>query len=120
MNYNLRKIVVNESVCLQFQSQDNASSRDNGDSDTISDAHTGLTQNFYDLSVKEQFHTKTGTILFIPGTVKKLYKVQVLENLGHENKIRYSGWGAGNDSGFKAKSVCAYSKYKHKLKNRQK
>ena len=55
MNYNLRKTVVNDSVRLQIQSQDNASSRDIiVDSDPISDANTGLTKNFQDLSVKEQ------------------------------------------------------------------
>ena len=87
-NYNLRKAVVNDSVRLQIQSQDNASSRDIiDDSDPISDANTGLTQKFQDLSVKEQFHTTTGTILFIPETVNKLYKVQVLENSGHETKL---------------------------------
>ena len=78
-NYNLRKPVVNDSVRLQIQTQDNASSRDIiDDSDHISDANTGLTQNFQDLSVKEQFHTT----LFIPDTVNKLYKVPVLENSG--------------------------------------
>ena len=93
MNHNLRKTVVNDSVRLQFQSEDNASSRDIiDDSDTISDANTGLTQNFPDLSVKEQFHTTPGTTLFIPDTVNKVYKMQVLENSGHETKIRYSGW----------------------------
>ena len=67
MNYNLREIVVNDSVRIQIQSRDNASSRDIiDDSDPISDANAGLTQNFQDLSVKEQFHTTPGTILFIP------------------------------------------------------
>ena len=121
MNYNLRKTVVNDSVRLQIQSQDNASSRDIiDDSDPISDANTGLTQNFQDLSVKQQFHTTPGTILFIPDTVNKLYKVQVLENSGHETKIRYSGWGSEHDTWFNAKSVWAYSKHKHNLKNRKK
>ena len=47
MNYNLRKTVVNDSVRLQFQPQDNASSRDIIDaSDPIIDANTGLTQTF--------------------------------------------------------------------------
>ena len=121
MNYNLRKTVVNNTVRLPIQSQDNASSRDIiDDSDPISDANTALTQNFQDLSVKEQFHTTPGNILFIPDTVNKLYKVQVLENSGHETKIRYSGWGSEHDSWFNAKSIWAYSKHKHNLKNRKK
>ena len=121
MNYNLRKNVVNDSVRLPIQSQDNASSRDViDDPDPISDANTGLTQNFQDLSVKEQFHTTTGTILFIPDTVNKLYKVQVLENSGHETKIRYSVWGSEHDLWFNAKSIWAYSKHKQNLKNRKK
>ena len=120
MNYNLRKTNVNDSVRLRIQSQDNASSRDIiDDSDPISDANTGLTQNFQDLSVKEQFHT-TIIILLIPDTVNKLYKVQVLENSVHETKIRYSGWGSEHDSWFNAKSIWAYSKHKHNLKNRKK
>ena len=91
MNYNFRKNVVNDSVLVQFQSQDNAKSRDIiDDSEHISDALNGLTQNFQDLSVKEQFHPTTVTILFIPDTVNELYKVQVLENLGNETKIRCS------------------------------
>ena len=121
MNYNLRKTVVNDSVRLQIQSQDNASSRDIiDDSDPISDANTGLTQNFQDLSVKEQFHTTPGTILFIPDTANKLYKVQVLENSGHETKIRYSGWDSEHDTWFNEKSIWAHSKHKHNLKNRKK
>ena len=53
MKYNLRKTVLNDSVRLQLQSQDNASSRDTiDDSDPISVAHTGLTQNFQELSAK--------------------------------------------------------------------
>ena len=63
--------VVNDSVHLQIQSQDNASSRDIiDDSDPISDAHTGMTQNFQDLREKEQLHTTPRTILFIPDIVK--------------------------------------------------
>ena len=120
-NYNLRKTVVNDSVRLHLQSQDNASSRDIIDnSDPISDAHTGLTQNFQHLSLKEQFHTTPGTILFIPDTANKLYKVQVLENSGHETKIRYTGWGSEHDSWLNAKSIWAYSKHKHILNNRKK
>ena len=112
---------MNDSVRLQIQSQDNASSRDIiDDSDPISDANTGLTQNFQDLSVKVQFHTTPGTILFIPDTVNEFYKVQVLENSGHETKIRYSGWSSENDSWFNAKSFWAYSKQKHNLNNRKK
>ena len=104
MKYNLRKTVVNDSVRLQVQCQDNASSRDIiDDSDAISDAPTGLTQNFQNPIVKEQFRTTPGTILFIPDTVNKLYKVQVLENSGHEIKIRYSGWGSEHNSSFNGK-----------------
>ena len=120
LNYNLRKTVVNDSVRQQIQSQDNASSRDIiDDSEPISDANTGLTQHFQDLSVKEQFHTKPGTILFIPDTVNKLYKVQVLENSGHETKTRYSDWGSEHDSWFNAKKIWAYLKHKHNLNNRK-
>ena len=73
LNYNLRKTVVKGSVGLQFQSQDNASSRDIiDDSEPISDAHNGLTPNFQDLSVNDQFHTTPGIILFIPDTFNKL------------------------------------------------
>ena len=110
MNYNLKKTVVNDSVRLQFQSQDNASSRDiMYDSDPIIDTNTGLTQNFQDLSVKEQFQRTPGTILFNPYVVNKLYKVQVLENSGLETKVRYSGWVSEHDSWFNAKSFWAYS-----------
>ena len=53
MNYNLRKTVLHDSVRLQLQFQDKASSRDIiDDFDPISVAHTGLTQNFQDLSAK--------------------------------------------------------------------
>ena len=106
MNYNSRKIFVNDSVRLQFQSQDNASSRDIiYDSYPISDAHSGVTQNFQDLCVKEQLHTTPGTKLFIPDTVNELYKVKVFENSGPETKIRCSGWGSEHDSWFNAKSI---------------
>ena len=121
MDYNLRKTVVSDSVRLQIKSQDNSSPRDIiDDSDPISDANTGLTQNFQDLSVKEQFHTTPGTILFTPNTVNKLKKVQVLENSGHETNIGYSGWSSEHDSWFNAKSIWAYSKHKHNLNNRKK
>ena len=53
MNHHLRKTVVNDSVRLHLQSQDNASSRDIiNDSDPNSDAPTGLMKNFQDMSVK--------------------------------------------------------------------
>ena len=121
MIYNPRKTVVSDSVCLQIQSQGKASSRDMiVYSDPNSDANSGLTQNFQDLSVKEEFHTTPGTILFIPDTVKKLYKVQVLEKSGHETKIRCSGWGSEHDSWFNAKSIWVYSKHKNNLNNRKK
>ena len=58
---------------------------------------TGLTQQVFNLTVENKFHISPGSILFIPETAEKFYKIQVLEHLLGETKFRYIGWGNDYD-----------------------
>ena len=40
--------------------------------------YTGLTQELPNVSVKEFFQVASGTVLFLPDTTDKLYRVQAL------------------------------------------
>ena len=52
-----------------------------------------LTQEMSNLTKENKFHISLGSILFIPDTTNKLYKIQVLKYLLEEMKVRYIGWG---------------------------
>ena len=52
---------------------------------------SGLTQQMSNLTIEKRFHISPGSFLFIPDTADKFYKIQVLENLLEETKVRYIG-----------------------------
>ena len=59
---------------------------------------SGLTQQMSNLTIENKFHISPGSILFIPDTADNLYKIQVIEHLLEETKVRYIGWGPDYDS----------------------
>ena len=83
MKYNLRNAIFDESGAKQLENAGTQSEPQNPE--TSKDMHTGLTQELKNVCVKEFFHVAPGTILFLPDTAEKLYRVQVLEV--HQNKI---------------------------------
>ena len=50
---------------------------------------SGLTQQMSNLIIENRFHNTPGSILLIPDTADKLYKMRVLEHLSKETKVRY-------------------------------
>ena len=78
MKYNLRNAIFDESGAKQLENVGTQSEPQNPE--TSEDMHTGLTQELQNVCVKECFHVAAGTILFLPDTSEKLYRVQVLEN----------------------------------------
>ena len=53
---------------------------------------------------------------FIPDTADKLYKIQVLEKLFEETKVRNIGWGRNYDSWINSKSIWSYWCFKKPFK----
>ena len=76
---------------------------------------SGLTQTMSNLTIEYKFHISPGSILFIPDTADKLYKIQVLEHLLEETKVRYIGWGPDYDSWINSKSMWSYWCFKKPL-----
>ena len=118
MKYNLINAIFDESGAKQLENVGTQSEPQNPE--TSEDMHTGLTQELQNVCVKEFFHVAAGTILFLPDTADKLYRVQVLENCDQYTKVRYFGWGSEHDAWFNSKSIWAYSKYKEQLCSRRK
>ena len=118
MKYNLRNAIFDKSGAKQLENVGTQSKPQN--LATSKNIHTGLTQELQNVYAKEFFHVAPGTILFLPDTADKLYRVQVIENCEHYTKIRYFGWGSEHDAWFNSKSVWAYSKYKEQLCSRRK
>ena len=99
MKYNLRNAIFDESGAKQLENVGTQSEPQNPE--TSEDMHTGLTQELQNVCVKEFFHVAAGTILFLPDTSDKLYRVQVLENCDQYTKVRYFGWGQSTTLGSK-------------------
>ena len=64
---------------------------------------------------ENKFHISPGSILFIPDTADKLYKIQVLEHLLEETKVRYIGWGPDYNLWINSKSIGSYWWFKKPL-----
>ena len=67
------------------------------------------------LTIENKFHISSGSILFIPDTAEKLYKIQVLDHLLEETKVRYIGWSPDYDSWINSKSIWSYWCFKKPL-----
>ena len=113
-----KKTVFYESGATQLENVGTQSEPQNPKSSK--DTHTGLTQEFQNVSVKEFFHVAPGRVLFLPDTADKLYRVEVLENCDHFFKTRYLGWGPENNACSNSQSNWAYSKNKEQLSSRHK
>ena len=101
MKYNLRTkeaLTIENSpqtdICSEIEVNPNPSS--------------GLTQQMSNLTIENKFHISPGSILFIPDTADKVYKIQVLEHLLEEPKVRYIGWGPDYDSLINSESIWSY------------
>ena len=108
MKDNLRNAIFDESGAKQLENVGTQSEPQNPE--TSKDMQTGLTQELQNVCLNEFFHVPQGTILFLPDTADKLYRVQVLENCDKYTKIKYFGWGSEHGPWFKSKSIWAYSK----------
>ena len=76
---------------------------------------SGLTQQMSTLTLENKFHISPGSILFIPDTTDKLFKIQEFEHLLEETKVRYIGWGPDYDSWINAKPLWSYWCFKKLL-----
>ena len=68
---------------------------------------SGLTQQMSNLT-KNKLQISPGSILFFPYTVDLLYKIQVLEHIFEETKVRDIGWVPDYDPLIKSKSIWSY------------
>ena len=75
----------------------------------------GLTQQMSTLIIENKFNLSLGSILFIPRTADKLYKIQVLERFLEETKEGYIGWGLDYDSWINSKSIWSHWCFKKLL-----
>ena len=55
--------------------------------ETSKNMHTSLTPELQNASVKQFFYVAPGTVLFLPDTADKLYRVQVIEMCDQYTKI---------------------------------
>ena len=101
MKYNLRA-----KEALTIENSPKTDIRSENEVNPISSS--GLTQPMSNLTIENKFHISPGSILFIPDTPDKLYKIQVLEHLLEETKVRYIGWGPDYESWFNSKSIWSY------------
>ena len=78
---------------------------------------SGLIQQILNLTIENKFHISPGSILFIPDTADKLYKIQVFKHLLDETEVRYIKWGPSYDAWFNSKSIWSYWCFKKSLSN---
>ena len=108
MKYNLR---AKEALTIENSSKTDICS----EREVNTNPSSGLTHQMSNFTIENKFHISLGSILFIPDTADKLYKIQLLEHLLEETKVRYIGWGPDYDSWINSKSIWSYWCFKKPL-----